>query len=327
MVFVTGCNGLIGSFITKKLIDKGHQVKALKRPSSDLSTLDDYADKIEWIEGDILDYPLLEKSLEAVDLVVHAAAMVSFAGVNDAEMEAININGTNYIVNAAIKNKVRKFCFISSIAALGRSKNGETINENTKWQASKYNSTYAESKYLAELEVWRGIEEGLDAFILNPSVVIGPGDWTKSSTKLFNYVWKEPVFYTSGAMNYIDVRDLTEAFFKLLEKDVSAERFILNGGSIPFKIFFEKVAMAFNKKAPPYKVTPFLAAVAWRLAKIGYWLTNKPPLISRDVARMANKSFYYESKKLTSAVDITFSDIDNSISWTCDVLKKRYNLP
>lgn len=327
MVFVTGSNGLIGSFITKKLIDEGYAVKALKRKSSDLSMLDGYTDRIEWVEGDLLDYPLLEESLVGVDEVVHAAAIVSFAGTDEATMHQVNVDGTAYLVNAALKNSVKKFCFISSVAALGRTKDGETINEQNKWQESSYNTAYAESKYLAELEVWRGMEEGLNAFILNPSVVLGPGDWFASSSKLFRYVWKQPLFYPAGSMNCIDVRDVAAVFYQLFQKDVRGERFIVNAHNVRIRTLFDKIAMNFGRRKPVFRLTPFIAGIAWRLARIRSFITGRPAALSRETARMSFRTFYYDNSRLKKRLNGEFIPIDDTITWVCGELKKRYRLP
>ncbi|MBY0424921.1 MAG: SDR family NAD(P)-dependent oxidoreductase, partial [Cytophagales bacterium] len=176
IVFITGATGLVGSFLAKKFLDNGYQVRALKRKESNISLVEAFYDKIEWIIGDLLDAESLETGIKGADIVIHAAAIVSFNPRDKEKMFQNNINGTANMVNLAIKLKTPRFCHVSSIASLGRNEEIATIDENTKWKDSELNSNYAISKYLGELEVWRGIEEGLNAVIVNPSTVLGPGD-------------------------------------------------------------------------------------------------------------------------------------------------------
>jgi dihydroflavonol-4-reductase len=322
MVFITGCNGLIGSFVARKCIQEGIQVKALKRKSSDLSLIQDIADKIEWIDGDILDLASLAKSISAADQVVHAAAVVSFSASGQGEMFSINVEGTANVINTCLAKGVKKLCFVSSVASIGRKKNIEVISEQTKWDNSSDNTQYAKTKYLAELEVWRGIAEGLQAVIVNPSVVLGPGNWHKSSTQLFKYVWDQQPFYTEGNMNYVDVRDVADIIFKLIHSEITSERFILNAGSIAYKEIFDKIAQAFDKKKPYIKVSPWMASIAWRAAYIKGLLTGSKPLITKETAQMAQKSHIYSNKKIKNTIGYEFKNIDETIDWTCRELIK-----
>lgn len=323
MIFITGGNGLIGSFIIRQLLMSGHAIKALVRKNSDLSLIQDILPQLELVEGDVLDYLHLTKLLKGVDKVIHAAAIVSFAPGQEEQMLKVNIEGTANIVNACLENGVGKLCYLSSVAALGRKKGQPTVDENTKWENSELNSNYARSKYLAELEVWRGIEEGLDAVILNPSVVLGPGDWEKSSVKLFQYIWKENRFYTPGKINYVDVRDVALAADLLVHSEINAEKFILNAGQVTYKEFFDKIADAFGKKRPSKLVSPPMAAIAWRLEKIRTFFTGKAPLITRETAAIAQKSFFFSSKKIQQKLGFTFRHLDDTISWTCQQLMKK----
>lgn len=209
MIFVTGANGLVGSFIVRQLLDKGESVRALKRETSDLSLIQAFEKQIEWIEGDLLDYDILNEALKDVDYVIHTAAIVSFDPNDFQDLYITNVEGTANLVNACLANSIKKICHLSSIAAIGKNNKEAKISELTKWENSEQNSHYAKSKYLAELEVWRGIEEGLNAVIVNPTIILGPGDWEKSSAKLFKQVWKHSSFYPNGFFHYVDVRDVS----------------------------------------------------------------------------------------------------------------------
>ena len=239
MIFLTGCNGLIGSFIARKLLAENYKIKALRRPASDMSLISDIYDKIEWVEGDLSDTQLIDKYLEGIDTIIHCAAMISFSSSHKNEMFKSNVEGTANMVNSALKNNIKRFCYISSVAALGRKKGTEVIDETSVWEESSNNTFYALTKYLAELEVWRGIEEGLNAFILSPSIVVGPGNWKTGSSRLFKYIYDQKLFYPKGEMNFIDVRDVSDIACSLLCSDIKGERFILNAGKMPYKdVFF-----------------------------------------------------------------------------------------
>lgn len=322
MILITGCNGLVGSFIARKFLQEGCHIRALKRAKSDLSLVADVESDIEWVEGDILDLAQLTKAMQGVDTVIHAAAIVSFTPADRHQMLKVNVEGTSNVVNISLAAGIKKFCFVSSVAAIGRKKNVMLADENTQWEESPYNSYYAKSKYLAELEVWRGIAEGLPAVIVNPSVVLGPGNWHKSSTKLFKYIWDEKPFYTAGSMNYVDVRDVADIIFKLIYSEITAERFILNAGSIKIEHMFGTIAAAFQKKKPLILIPPFMAQIAWRLEYIRSLLSGSSPLITRETALIAQRDYLYNNQKIKQTLQYTFRNLDETITWTCIELSK-----
>ena len=323
MIFITGCNGLVGSFVARKLIQEGYQVRALRRKSSDLTLVQDIAAQIEWVEGDILDLPGLSKAMAGVSAVIHSAAMISFAPADKVRMHKINVEGTTNVVNVCLANNVKQLCHVSSVAALGRKKNDYFISEDAKWEHSGYNSYYAQTKYLAELEVWRGMAEGLPAVIVNPSVILGPGNWELGSTKLFKYVWDQRAFYTGGSINYVDVRDVAEIIFQLIRSEITLERFILNGGSIKIKELFDKIATRFGKKPPSMPVSSWLAVVAWRIEYLRSLFTRKEPLITRETAQIAQKEYVYMNEKVKQKFQYSFHPIEDTIAWTCKELTKQ----
>lgn len=322
MIFITGCNGLVGSFIARRLLQDGQAIRALKRQHSDLRYLEDIKNHIEWIEGDILDTSLLNEAMQGCDKVVHSAAIVSFDAKTKDNMYKVNVEGTTNIVNLCLDLGVEKLTFISSVAALGRKKNSEVIDETNQWEASKFNTHYAQTKHLSEMEVWRGHAEGLQTVIVNPSLVLGPSPWNRSSTQLFKYVWDQRKFYATGSLNYIDVRDLAEIVFQLLASNINGDRFVVNAGNVLYKELFDKIASIFKRRAPHLKVTPMIAAIAWRLAFLQSVITRKPPFITRETAYMSQKHFYYKSDKLKEKLNFEFRTLDESIQWTCQELIK-----
>ncbi|WMJ72712.1 NAD-dependent epimerase/dehydratase family protein [Cytophagaceae bacterium ABcell3] len=324
MIFITGCNGLAGSFLARELVSKGETIRALKRPDSDMSLLGTCAQKIEWVEGDICDVTILDEALKGVNQVIHTAAIVSYLPQDREKMYKVNVEGTANVVNAAIRNSVQKFCQLSSVSAFGKNAKENIVSETVKLTNAEFSSFYGYTKFLAELEIFRGIEEGLDAFMVNPSVIIGPGDWNKSSTKLFRYVREEKPFYTKGKMNYIDVRDVTSIIIQLMtQTNITGEKFILNAGSISYKDFFELIAKSLNKRPPRYQANAFLSEIAWRFSAIKSTITGKPPLISKETARLSGNSHLYDNAKIKNRLNYSFRDIKDSINWTCHQLLEK----
>ena len=323
-VLITGATGLVGSAVARKLLSHGHEVVALCRKNSDRSLLAAEEKQIIWKEGDLLDVWVLEQVIREVDYVVHAAAIVSFAPKDRDAMYRINVEGTANVVNICLAAGIRKLCHISSNAALGRPDSrrqaaGEVvvITEDQRWEDSSANSYYSKTKYLAELEVWRGIAEGLNAVIVNPSVVLGEGDWTKSSTRLFRYVYQEKPFYTAGRMNYVDVKDVADAVVELIFSSVTAERFLLNAGSISYEAFFSLIADAFGKRRPYLKVGKLVAAIIWRVEMVRTWITRTTPLITRETAQSATRHYAYSNEKIRREIQLVFTPIEQTVARVC----------
>ncbi|WP_428664917.1 NAD-dependent epimerase/dehydratase family protein [Runella sp.] len=329
IVFVTGTNGLIGSVVVRRLLKEGYPVRGLRRAESDVRLLQDIYSQIEWIEGDILDVITLEKALEGVSYVVHTAAVVSFIPRDRTQMYEINVRGTANVVNAALTAGIKKLAFVSSVAALGRpnpNKSAENelivIDEEQKWEESSLNSHYGKSKYLAELEVWRGVAEGLSAVVVNPSMVLGEGDWQRSSTQLFKYVYDEKKYYTEGLVNYVDVEDVAEAMVKLLFSAIKNERYILSAGHVTYRELFTKIADAFGKQPPVKAVSSFMAETIWRFEAVRSWLTGSKPLITKETAKTARTKLVYDGQKIKKAIDFEYKTLNETVKRVCNALKK-----
>ena len=327
MVLITGCTGLVGSATARELLKNGYPVRALARPNSDRSLVKDIESQINWVEGDILDVASIEAALVGVSHVIHAAAIVSFAPSQRKMMFKTNVEGTANVVNACLRTNIKKLCFVSSIAALGRpdlsrlqaEKRSEAIviDENQKWEQSSLNSNYAKSKRLAELEVWRGVAEGLSAVVVNPSVVLGEGNWRFSSAQLFKYVFDQKPFYTQGTVNVVDALDVARAVRLLLFSSIEGERFILSAGALTYQALFGKIADGFEKNPPTIKVTNLMAQIVWRFEAVRSWLTGKAPLITRETAKTARTNFVMDSTKIKRELGFEFGQIDQSISRIC----------
>ena len=331
MVLITGITGLVGSFTARRFLKAGYQIAGLKRANSDLSLLQDIENQIVWHEGDILDIMSLEKAMVNIEYVIHSAAIVSFAPQDRDRMFKTNIEGTSNVVNLCLENNIKKFCFVSSLAELGRSVTNEnknhdviSINEKATWEESPLNSYYAKTKYLAEMEVWRAEAEGLNCVVVNPSLILGEADWDKSSTQLLKYVFDEHKFYPAGNLNYVDVLDVAECIFKLTIGSISGEKFILSAGEITYKDFFEKVAPKFHKKAPKTLLPKLLTSLVWRLEVIRSFFTGKAPLITKETALSSSHSFKYSNDKIKQLLNFEFNNLDTSLERVCGNLLEKY---
>jgi nucleoside-diphosphate-sugar epimerase len=319
MVLVTGGTGFLGAYIIKELVEKNYAVRAIRRSHKLPFYIPQSTwDKVEWTEGDILDVVSIERAMDNVSTVIHAAGLISFASRERKRMFKINVEGTANMVNMALEKNIRRFVHISSVAALGRTTDGTHINEEKKWEDSKANTHYGKSKYKAELEVWRGIAEGLNAVIINPSTIIGFGDWNSSSCALFKKVYTGFPWYISGINGFVDVEDVARATVLLLESNFSEERFLINGENWSFKKLQDTIADGFGKKHPSRPVTPFLLSLAGRLEKIRSWFTGKPPMITKESARVAFSKTYFENDKILKALPgFSFTPLEQSIQKAC----------
>lgn len=334
MVLVTGATGLVGSHLVYELVRSGQAVRALKRPGSDFTMItkvfelhqEELFSKIEWVEGDILDIYSLEDAMAGVDVVYHCAALVSFLPKDRKKLMRINTEGTANVVNAALETKIGNLCHVSSIAALGRPEDqNDVIDENLVWKTSKHNSVYAISKYGAEREVWRGTAEGLDAVVVNPSIILGVAGPGMGSSRLFNTVWNGLKFYPPGKNGFVDVRDVVRAMILLMENNIRNERFIVNAANLDYKTLFTLMAREFGKPAPSIPVSPFLSGFAWRLEKIRSALTGIKPLITRETANTAVQQFEYSNLKIRKTIDFEFIPIEETLRHYCHIFKSTRN--
>lgn len=316
MILVTGASGLLGLHLIKKLSLQQQPIRALYNSNKPLLLPGTHADHIEWVQGDVLDITQLEGCFENITQVYHCAAVVSYdQRLHDTMME-INIEGTANIVNLCIEKKIQKLLFVSSIAALGKEDPNTFITEKTVWNTTEYSlSQYAVSKQKAEMEVWRGIAEGLPAVIVNPGVILGEGDHAKSSTNLFKIVYDQFPYYTAGATAWVDVQDVVEAMTMLMNSEVHSERYILSAGNFCFKEIFDMMARAMKKK-PPSKFAPlWLTGIVWRLSYLKSVLTGRTATITKETARHAHEINRYDNTKfLKQFPAFYYRDMSHTIS-------------
>lgn len=313
IVLVTGASGFVGSHLVRYLSAEGEQVRALynsRPPSEEMKQLPG----ITWRRCDLLDVYDVEEAMQDVEEVYHCAAIVSFRGSDKERLRHFNVESTANVVNEALEHNVSKVIYVSSIASLGRSKEGAEITEEEQWEESRYNSVYAESKHRAELEIWRGQGEGLNAAIINPGIIIGEGDWDNGSAALVKIVHREFPYYTHGINAWVDVLDVVKAMHMLMKSETSGERFILSAGNFSYKEMFTMMAEAMGKK-PPYKPAgKLLSALVWRLSALQSLLTGKPATITRETAMVAQRKALYNNTRLMEVIpQFSYTPIRQSV--------------
>jgi len=322
-ILVTGGSGLVGNELIKQLLAAGEKVKAIHH-SSPLSLSHP---NLEIVECDILDVVSLTGIMKDISVVYHAAALVSYDPKDKQKLLKINTEGTANIVNESIDSRVKKLLYVSSVAALGRIRENGMITEKMNWTEETSNSIYGKSKYLGELEVWRGIGEGLKAVIVNPSLILGGNNWETSSSVIFKNAYHEFKWYTNGVSGFVDVRDVARAMIRLMNSEITAERFILSAENLPYREIFSSIAKCFGKKPPYKKVNPFLAELIWRIEEIKTKFTQKKHLLTKETARTAQAKAYFDNTKiLKSLPDFQFTNIKDTIEYTCSSLKEKYSL-
>lgn len=299
-ILVTGGTGFLGAWVIRQLVLDGFRVSAIKRKDSPTPTFIEPAllSKVNWLEGDVLDLISLEDAMQDIDAVIHSAAVVSFLAADRKKMYTTNVEGTANVVNLALELGIKRVVLVSSVAALGRTAKGEEVDEKKSWTESKSNTHYALSKYWGEMEMWRAMAEGLDGVIVNPSTIIGYGNWNNSSCAIFRNVYEEFPWYSNGVNGFVYVEDVARAIVALLQADISNERFILNGENWSFRQLFDTIAEGFGKKKPRLEATPLLSQIAWRLEKVTSWLNGKKPLLSKETAKIAQTQTYFNNQKL-----------------------------
>ena len=320
MVLVTGGTGFLGSYIIKQLVEKDYAVRAIRRSNKIPSWISkEIFEKVEWVEGDVLDVVALEDAMEGVDTVIHSAAIISFVKKDRKSMYQTNVDGTANVVNIALEKNIKRFVHISSVAALGRTAGGGHVNEEKKWEESKVNTHYAKSKYKAEIEVWRGVSEGLNAVILNPSTILGYGDWHSSSCAIFKNIHDGFKWYTPGINGFVNVEDVATAAILLMESSVTEQRFVVNGDNWSFKKLQSTIADGFDKKHPYKQATAILMSVAWRMEWLKSLFTRKNPLLTKESARVAQSQTYFENDKLLEALPgFSFTPLEETIKKACE---------
>ncbi len=326
MNLVTGATGLLGSHLLLELTVRGEKVRALKRKNSSLKQVEHVftiynstplLNNIEWVEGDVNDVHSIVEGLKNISHVYHCANVVSFDPKDEAQMLKINVEGTANIVNACLDAKVEKLCHVSSITALNNSISGQIITEDVFWKSSPNNSGYSISKYGSEREAWRGIEEGLDVIVVNPSVILGASVLKTGSSSLLNRAKTGRRFYTNGQTGFVSATDVAKVMVSLMKSDIKNERFIVSSENMTFKDFYSIANQQFGHNPPNIYCGQLITGIIWRLAKIISTLTGTPPLLTKYVARAAHSKRNFSNNKVKGALNFSFLSVKESIGKAC----------
>lgn len=312
-ILITGITGLLGSHLAREFHPLG-EIHGLKRAHSKTSLLGDLASKITWHEGDVTDYQSLEEAFTDMDIIIHAAGLVSFSEKDKESLLKVNHEGTANVVNVMLEKGIKKLIHVSSVAALGRTPEQNSVDENHKWVDSPWNTPYAISKYFAELEVWRGVQEGLQAMVVNPSVLLAKVSGQRSSTAIYAYVERELPFYPKGSINYIDIRDAAKLTYLLYQKNCWGERYILSKESLPYQRFFKTLAQQMDKKAPTIEVNGALIFLGLIWNKF-LSVFGKKNILNKQTAQLAQLHTHFENGKIKKTLDFQYTPLEETIKW------------
>ncbi len=327
MILVTGGTGFVGSHLLYTLCLTENKVRAIHRKSSDIEYVKKvfsyftedaeklYA-KIEWVEADLINIPALTEAFHEVDKVYHTAAYVSFNPKNFHKLKKSNIEGTANIVNLCLYFKIKKLCYISSIATLGEGDSLKTITEESVWNPDEKNSVYAISKYGAEMEVWRGAQEGLPTIIVNPGVILGSGFWNSGTGMIFSRVHKGLSYYTNGEVGFVDVSDVVNICTSLMESNIKNERFILVSENSSYRNLLSNIAILMGKEAPKKELKSWMLQLLWRLDKIKSILLGKKQGLFESTASALTAQKKYDNSKIIKTLNYSFIPLSETLKNT-----------
>ncbi len=333
MILVTGGTGLVGSHLLYQLAKSGENIRASYRKKDSINKVEEvfgyYTDtpstllqRITWVKADISDISSLIPLFEGIELVYHCAALISFSPKDYQALVKANIEGTANIVNLSLEHKVGKLCYVSSIAAIGPSSKGKVTTEENEWKDTNV-SVYGLTKHEAELEVWRGSQEGLQVVVINPGVILGPGFWHTGSGTFFKYAFKEKKSYFPGGTGFVSIHDVVGAMVKLMKSNISREQFILVNENLTYKELFQKMASELQVNAP-FKPIPFwLLEIAWRVDWLRSSLLGKRRKLTKNMVKGLYHQETYSNKKIKDAIDFEFEDLDKAIKFCCSILTNQ----
>jgi dihydroflavonol-4-reductase len=327
MILVTGGTGLVGSHLLLQLVRKGAFVKALHRKNSDLQKVKEVFsfyhenpgelfDRIQWVEADINDIPALELAFKDITLVYHCAALISFNPNDFSSLQKINKGGTENIVNLCIDKNIKKLCYVSSVATIGRSTMGKPVNEENEWNDMHAN-VYANSKHFAEMEVWRGTQEGLSAVIINPGIILGPGYWESGSGLFFKTIAQGLRFYFPGSTGFICVGDVVKIMVQLMDSSIENERFIAVAENLSFKNILDTISREFNKPTPEIGLKFWHLEIFWRLDWLLNLTTGKKRKLTKQGLTSLRNPQEYDNSKVQEALNMDYEIIQSCISKSC----------
>ncbi|MDH7446018.1 NAD-dependent epimerase/dehydratase family protein [Aquimarina sp. 2201CG14-23] len=334
MILVTGATGLVGTHLLILLAQEKHQIRALYRTEAKREHAKnvflqccapeerDHFESIHWAQGDLNNIPSLTEAFEGVTHVYHCAAMISFNPSHYRKLRKINIKGTANIVNLCLIHDVQKLCYVSSIATLSEHTSQKPIDETAEWNPEVSDSVYAITKYGAEMEVWRGTQEGLNAVIVNPGIIIGPGFFNSGSGYLFKKIHNGMKYYTTGTTGYVAIKDVIKIMYHLMGSNINNERYILVGENLSFKSAFTLIATSLGKSAPKKKISPFLMKIAYYIQLFSHSIFRTKRSIFKSSIKSAFSNSFYENEKIKKELTYSFKPIEKAIQETASFYLK-----
>ncbi|WP_372916790.1 NAD-dependent epimerase/dehydratase family protein [Salegentibacter sp.] len=339
MILITGATGLVGSHLVFELAKNGEKVRALFRSKSKLNRVkevfsyytssekaSEYFESIEWVRADINDIPAMEKAFQGIEQVYHCAALISFDPADLQKLRKTNITGTANVVNLCIAHNVRKLCHVSSVASLGKDNKKPEIKEAIEWNPEENHSDYAISKYGAEIEVWRGSQEGLPIVIVNPGIIIGPGYWDSGSGPIFSRIHKGLNYYISKITGFVGVHDVVETMQLLMKSEIKNEKFIVVAESINFRKVMNKVAQELNKPEPKKKLKKWMLWVGWTFSKVKSIFGGKRQITTITIKNLS-EDVHYNNEKIRSELNYEFTPMEKVIADTAVIYNKEITAP
>lgn len=314
-ILITGATGFLGAHLVRQLLVQGQQqIRALKRPTSQLDLLGPLATQVEWVEGDVLDIFALEEALDGIEQVYHCAGLVSFHPADRRMLRRTNVEGTANVVNLCLDLGVKKLLHVSSVAAIGRTKATQELTESSSWQESPYNTYYGISKFWAEQEVWRGIAEGLQAVIINPSIILGAGRWHEGTGRFFSTVQDGLRYFPLGTAALVDVQDVVRMMIQLMNGPFTEQRFIANGVNLPYREFLIQLAALLGVRPPQIPATRWRTELAWRWAAVQSSIKGEPPFLTRETARQARLDYHYSNRKSLETLGFNYTPLADTLA-------------
>lgn len=320
MILLTGATGFLGSAVAATLHKNGTSFVALVRETSDLAALNDLGIPLRY--ADVNDPQSLLEAFAGVDTIIHTAAVVSFQPEDRDRMMMVNGEGTANVVNMALEAGVRRLIHLSSVAALDRVDGGPVVTLADRWPEKRPNTSYGESKFAAEREVWRGQAEGLEVAVLYPSLILGPGDFEGHNTpSLWRMAAKERGFYPQGSTGLVTLEDVVTAVVAILRRDTNGERVLLNAANKSWKEVLTLIAKSINKKPPGLSVARWQSALLWPVEKVRASLAGTKPLITKESHRNVQAAFRYDGKGFVDLTGREYQDIEEAIRFIGRIYK------